>query len=524
MKNILTLTFLAFCFLSNAQLIDPFGKIVTHEIKLTKLEDGAYMGAMEWTTGGIDSLQRFVINDLDIKAPVMVRIISKAPNHNIDLSFYKKNWEDVESTISTDGDKFTDKIFRTMGMAGIGVSSKVAGIPYLIIVKVGLQFPSTKSLIRITDDIEEYKRYLQKKGISGNVYLDTNTESSNEQGLASSITGKNNNTLLYIVIGLLALIIVLLCVFLLRKQKSKTMLMLVLSIGFGISAMAQYTNAPKPVPIGNPIGEPVFVDYRTSNVANQNPTAIENPRVRDTYTDTRIGDSGVLTSRTHVRIESNPESRELSRQEIEDLNRRMQEGDEQFDRDYRDNMPGEPTDGDLRIPPINQTQEELEQLRRQVRQLQREVARLSLEDEEYEEDQSDDDTILVHCEYKQECQSCLNNHYRKFIQYQGYFGTLQRIYLNKMRVLQGRIANAHAVSSIPGAGLGYPQVRNKALTSIDKVRMAYNNKFDEYIETMQQHLEKIENCYQNHEVAFDEVFVRELHDFIRRLESSRIYL
>lgn len=61
MRIIIILSFLLFGYLGNTQLIDPFGKVVTHEIKLTKLDDGAYMGAMEWTTGGIDSLQRFVV-------------------------------------------------------------------------------------------------------------------------------------------------------------------------------------------------------------------------------------------------------------------------------------------------------------------------------------------------------------------------------------------------------------------------------------------------------------------------------
>lgn len=216
MKNILILLCVAFYQFGNAQLIDPFGKVVTHEIKLTKLDDGAYMGAMEWTSGGIDSLQRFVVKNLDVKSPVMVRIISKAPDHNIDLSFHKKRWDKVESKISTNGDKFVDKIFRTMGMAGIGVSSKVEGIPYLIIVRVGLQFPSTKSLIRITDDIEEYNRHLRKLGIA--VSLPVTNEVTNNS-TASLLDNKGDNTFVYIIIGLLTLIIVLLVIFSDKKTK-----------------------------------------------------------------------------------------------------------------------------------------------------------------------------------------------------------------------------------------------------------------------------------------------------------------
>ena len=85
MRTMLILAFLGFCQLGNAQLIDPFGKVVTHEIKMTQKDDGTFLGAVEWTTGGIDSLQKFIVKDLDVKAPVMVRIISKAPDHNLSL-------------------------------------------------------------------------------------------------------------------------------------------------------------------------------------------------------------------------------------------------------------------------------------------------------------------------------------------------------------------------------------------------------------------------------------------------------
>ncbi|MGC1516462.1 MAG: hypothetical protein WA810_12865, partial [Maribacter sp.] len=95
MRTILILIFLVIGHLGNAQLIDPFGKVITHEIKLTKLNEGGYSGAMQWTTGGIDSLQRFVVKGLSVKAPVMVRIISKAPKHNIDVSFHKSSWDKI---------------------------------------------------------------------------------------------------------------------------------------------------------------------------------------------------------------------------------------------------------------------------------------------------------------------------------------------------------------------------------------------------------------------------------------------
>ncbi len=63
-----------------------------------------------------------------------------------------------------------------MGVIGLGVYSEVAGIPYLITVKVGLQFPSTNSLIRITDDKEEYAQHLRKLGYNGELFAEISTQ------------------------------------------------------------------------------------------------------------------------------------------------------------------------------------------------------------------------------------------------------------------------------------------------------------------------------------------------------------
>jgi LPXTG-motif cell wall-anchored protein len=119
-----------------------------------------------------------------------------------------------------------------MNTAGIGISSNVAGIPYLIIVRVGLQFPSTKSLIRITDDLKEYNIHLAKMGIA-TVGNENNTNNNNKIG--TPIVQRDNSTFMYIIIGLLGLIIVLLLLFLIKKQKSKSALLLFLI--FDASAM-----------------------------------------------------------------------------------------------------------------------------------------------------------------------------------------------------------------------------------------------------------------------------------------------
>lgn len=93
MKTKYLILSIAFVHISFAQLMDPFGKVITNEIELNRQYNGTYMGAIEWTTGGFDSLQCFIVKGLDVKAPVMVKIVSKASDHNTDLSFHQKIWE-----------------------------------------------------------------------------------------------------------------------------------------------------------------------------------------------------------------------------------------------------------------------------------------------------------------------------------------------------------------------------------------------------------------------------------------------
>ena len=522
MRTLLILTLLLLFHSANAQLIDPFGKIVTHEIKLAKLDDGTYKGAIEWTTGGIDSLQRFVVKGLSVKAPVMVRIITKAPNHNIDVSFHKSNWDMVESKIATKGDKFADKIFRTMNIAGIGVASEVAGIPYLLIVTVGLQFPSTKSLIRVTDDIEEYNRHLAKLGLATNTSLTSNTNGISNTSLPP--TQNNSNTLMYIIIGLLGLIIVLLVLFLLRKRQSKnTLTLFLLLCGIG-SAIAQ--NEPKPIPIDGQGNSPVFFEYGRANVTNQTPVTMTNPNVRVSTIEVGIGEGGVFRSERFVHIESNPESTELSPEEYAELQRRMNDNDEKFDQNYRENNPGEPTDGDQRTLPVDRTQEEIAQLRREVRQLRRQVELLSQEDEEYDEDEDNqEEEVLLYCEDIRACESCVNNGIIKFNNHLAYWNYLQHFYLSEVDELNDKIEYGNTLASMPSFGIAWGPILTTVIRpAMNDLKRAYNKKFDEYIMSIEADLRSISNCYQGSNGRFrtNNSYEIQAVAIINSLKASRI--
>ncbi|WP_400080500.1 LPXTG cell wall anchor domain-containing protein [Winogradskyella sp. R77965] len=492
MKTILALLLFVFSQIGFAQLIDPFGKVVTHEIKLKKLDNGTYAGAIEWTTGGVDSLQRYIIQGLDVKAPVMVRIISKAPDHNIDLSFHKKNWDKIESKVSTDGNKFVDKIFRTMNIAGLGVRSEVAGIPYLITVKVGLQLPATKSLIRITDDKEEYTKHLRKMGFGGAVFEDDNSSNSNNSGLASKNSGDNNN-LMYIIIGLLAAVVILLAIFLMKRKKPKHTVILLFAFCLAQFCMAQ-SRQPKLVPIDGQGASPVFFEYQTSNVGNQVPIeTVMNTGVADMVV---AGDTSLET--VFVRLDTAPGVEELTGKDAAEVLRRIKEANERFDSDYGENSPGNKTEGDQRTLPTDRTNAELNRLRRQVQQLQQQVDLLSEEDEEYDEDFDDGGgEILLYCEELQACQNCIQRGFDKFNTHRAYFNFLQKYYLKKVTDLNDWIEYGNAMSSIPGGGgmAWGPILLHKVKPAMEQLKAAYNKKFDEYIASMEVDLEEVSACF-----------------------------
>lgn len=522
MKTILILLSLAFSHIGFAQLIDPFGKVITHEIKLNRQDDGTYVGAIEWTTGGIDSLQRYIVKGLDVKAPVMVRIISKAPDHNIDLSFHKKNWDKIESKISTNGEKFIDKTFRTMNIAGLGVRSEVAGIPYLITVKVGLQFPSTKSLIRITDDKEEYTKHLRKMGYNGAIFEDTNTSNSNTSSPTDFVSGDGDNTLLYVLIGLLSIIVILLIVFLMKRKTSKTIILLLFTFGFSQLAISQ-SSVPHNVPVTDM--RPVFLNYQTQNVENQVPVTYGEPGLRPaTDRVAHVSNDGGKTYQP-VRLQPNQGSNELSGEEVEEIQRRMNEDRERFDRDYVEDSPGDNTEGDQRTLPTDVTNEELNRLREQVEQLQQQVDLLSEEDEEFDRDSDVGGGALLYCEDLEACQGCVSRAIDDFNTHLAYWNYLQKFYLKEVDDLNDKIEYGNTLASMPGYGIAWGPILTTVIRpAMNKLKAAYNKKFNIYIESLEADLEDISACYEGPNGRFrtNDSFEIQAYAIINSLKASRI--
>ncbi|MBF8150869.1 hypothetical protein ITJ86_13230 [Winogradskyella sp. F6397] len=454
----------------------------------------------------------------------MVRIVSKAPNHNIDLTFHKNNWDSEEAKISTNGKKFVDKVFRTKNLLGLGVSSEVAGIPYLISVRVGLQFPSTQSVIRVTDDKEEYAKHLRSLGIHGDPFGGNSSSNTSQSTVATTGSSDGNNTLLYIIIGLLSIIVILFGIFLLKKKPVKNTLLVMLCFGFSQLMMSQ-----SPVPISVPMADQpdVFLDYANNNVVDQVPVSYDDPGLipamdRDAYVSNDGGETTAL-----IRLRPNQSSNELSPEAAAEVNRQMQEATDDFNRDFRDNMSGEETDGDQRILPVDRTAEELEQLRRQVRRLQAAVERLEAENEDNNDDETESNPgneILIYCEVREECLDCMDQHLEDFTTHYAYYIHLQQYYFFKSTVLSDYITWGNNMSSLPGGGgIGWTSILlHKVRPAMKEMKTAYDTRFDDYIVSMKADLNNIRDCASSRQLISLGTYETQVGQTLQALKAARI--
>lgn len=412
-----------------------------------------------------------------------------------------------------------------MNIAGVGVSADVAGIPYLLIVRVGLKFPVTKSLVRITDDKEEYASHLSKMGIAG----DSFTEQNNSSG---AMIGNSNNTLLYILIGLLTIIVILLVVFLVKKQGSKNSTLLLFALASTQLCVAQtegprmvpvpgqsgtpvfYEEAPRMVPISGQGDAPVFYEYETQNVANQVPIDYNSPGVMPAHdrvanVDVPVpGGDGTFRTNTIVRLNPNPGSIELSPAETEDIQRRMDKEREEFESRYIDKMPGKATEGGQRVP-NNFNKAELVRLKNEVNELRRQVALLSQEDAEYDTNASGNagsnsngatGEIVIYCDDIPACTRCLNQGLDAIYGRDSKFQYLQNFYSREIKDINERIAFGNAWSNVHGvSAIVWQKVLHKQIMpAVQNLRKAYSDKFDEYIESMREELQSISACNATH--------------------------
>ena len=203
----------------------------------------------------------------------------------------------------------------------------------------------------------------------------------------------------------------------------------------------------------------------------------------------------------------------------------MNEDRERFDRDYVEDSPGDNTEGDQRTLPSYATNEELNRLRGQIEQLQQQVDLLSQEDEEFDRDSDVGDGALLYCEDLEACQGCVNQAIGDFNAHLAYWNYLQKFYLKEVDDLNDRIEYGNTLASMPDFGIAWgPILITVIRPAMNKLKAAYNKRFDIYIESLEADLEDISACYEGRNGSFrtNDSFVIQAYAIINSLKASRI--
>ena len=159
-----------------------------------------------------DSL-RFRAKGTHFPQRVAVMVITEDKNIPVKVDIVKKHWEDFRKGGQTVNGKYQTS-FDTVGEFGIVVSSSKPGVPfYLAVWTTGEIIPQTASL-----------------------FFPVNSNSINKSNTAIAENGANNtsggqessNTLMYVVIGLLAIIAILLFLFLMKNRNKTAVIFLFL--------------------------------------------------------------------------------------------------------------------------------------------------------------------------------------------------------------------------------------------------------------------------------------------------------
>jgi hypothetical protein len=529
MKTTRIFFLLTFLFCSGNHLFGQPGesdeKHNIHEIKLHEREDGSKVGAIAWSTAPSDSVQKFVVRNLSIMEPVQVLLQALSPNDKVTLQFVKEKWGQSESNISAKGKKIGKKIFRTYKTAAMKISAQKSGVPYMIFVQVGIKLPvKSANLIKITNDKEEYENYLKNQGKNSENKTDADSAvipvTNNENG---GVNTPNNSSLLYIIIGLLALMVALLGYFVFVRKGSKKVLVVIFLLGLSINAAWSQEGGPIqlfPTNTGN--GSP-YTDAGITAMVNQTLIVDLYKRLSEQAARLAILDDSYdyLNEQLNTLYDSVYEGlAELSETDsyLDGAYLDLRNEFEAFKNDFADNMPGENTEGGNRVLPQGLSEEELNLLKTRIRQLEYKVAFLSERDRTYLPDEGNEEQIVVYCEEIRACSMCISDNIGEFIDVEANLRELNRIIKRADWLTETGIATGNALAnSAPGIGLGWHKQLLKIQKSRKNLWKHYHDKYRELSTTgMDKALYNLRGCIRENNPGGD------MHLNLDRLKESAL--
>ena len=476
-------------------------KYDVHEIKLFERADGSKAGAIAWSTAQSDSVQKFVIRNLDIMEPVQVLLQALSPNDEVTMQFVKEKWSEPESSISAKGKNIGKKTFRTYKTAAMSIKAKKAGIPYLILVQVGKKLPAKSApLFKITNNKEEYENYQKGKrentiGSDMGVTSIANSESGNGNPPA-------NSTFLYIIIGLLVLIVALLGYFIFIKKGSKKVLMVIFLIGLGIYPAWSQETGPIQIPFGDGSST---TDAGITGLVNQtlivdlykrlSEQATKLANLNDSY-DYLNEQLGALYDTVYEGLADLSEADSY----LDEAYLALRDEFNQFKNDFVDNMPGQDTEGGHRVIPPGVSEVELNRIKSRIHDLEEKVAFLSNRDSNYAPEDDDQESVLVYCEEIRDCAMCLGDKAGAIIDVEEKLRELNRIIKYAEWITETGIATGNSLAnSAPGMGMGWSRQLLEIQTSRRKLWEQYHDKYKELSTTrLDKAIDILKECNRNY--------------------------
>ncbi|WP_339651406.1 hypothetical protein [uncultured Maribacter sp.] len=468
-----------------------------HEIKLYEREDGSKAGAIAWNTAAPDSVQKFVIRNLSIMEPVQVLLQALSPNDEVTLQFVKEKWSEPESSISAKGKTIGKKIFRTYKTAAMAIQGKKAGVPYIIVIQVGKKFPMNSTpLFKITDDKNEYENLLKGKGLiaKSNKNIDSNSGLKDGNGEGNT---SDSSYLLYIIIGLLALMVIFLGYFVFVRRGSKKILFFILLFGLSFSSSAQ---SDSPITLSqSDINKLLGLDDVFSGKNNEDRGIVGGP----------------VNSGIPIKIAEMDGN--YTEEEFKEMVMQMRDEFIEFKEEFAEGMPGEGSDGGpQRIPP-GISQEELNRIRSRIQTLESQVAFLSERDRGYAPPEDSEEQIPIFCENIEECMECITKRTDDVLVLYEKFYDLNSILTYNDWLIETAINEGNNLANMaPSLGLGWQSQHLRLLKTRKDIWIAYHDKYGELLERVERIEQNRETCLKMFETDGFAVNWREMtKDIIR---------
>ncbi|WP_166967517.1 hypothetical protein [Yeosuana marina] len=459
-------------------------KIPIHEIKLEKRDDNTRVGAMYWQTSLKDSVQKFIINDIDILDPVQVVLTSFSMGNEVNLDFYDNLGESPVARISSNGKKIGQKIFRTVKSQELGITSKAEGIHYIILVTVGKKFPvSKKPLIRLTNDPKVSKSKINQQNTEETSLIPSSGDGPSSMNSANEIkVKKDSNTLLYAIIGLLVLIAAVLILLLLKNKGNKKVISIIIFM-LVVNPLLGQSDSPTQMLMED-------IDKILEGLDRTSPTTTEPVPIVEYDGEPWYPQDPIPIETGGVPVSQGEWDNMIFMNLI-----RMREEYVGFNNLIKEYMAGITDKQGRNTLRIDSNEEEMERMSRRLQTLERQVEILTQQDRNQLPPPDPGWHITIYCQDITDCAECFQTQYNELAALQGKFTILNSHYSQAEITLKNKIEWGNSwANSVPGLSLGWTPVLKKLQEQRLGWARVYSQKSLEFMDRLEVILQGFQRC------------------------------